>query len=266
MNKLFREDKPHTAYMRELLLEDGIDLYASRSGEKQVHLGKVHKDKFDRVKRIIKTESSNVSELVDIIYERAGWNNDVAKASMINAFQDNNTDYEKINSWIDIVSKGTKEFDSLVSKDGVGNLLDGSLFSRKLEEIFASHNDYLGWIQHLHHTTFQENSLGVGKGELLLTCALSCTKGQSGDIMYNGLELEIKGKGARPGGQGYVYNNGRREVSKIVSEIFADNIMNLLSIMLLRLLCLIQALTIKGYKSMRAVAKMQRLKEKLYIV
>ena len=110
-------------------------------------------------------------------------------ADAINDAADNNTDFNYLDSF--------EEVASTVFTGNVRALLD-----------------------RLYALDFQQNNVGVGKGEFVATLFSNAKKGQKGDLDIPGLgEVEIKGTQGRPGKHGGPLMNSRVKLPKMLLAI-----------------------------------------------
>ena len=187
---------------------------------------KIRREVLRTTKVTIDGEEFTVDEVIDKILKIDAWDEgnaeyeDAFLKPIINTFNQADINPEK---FVDLyrlqTSKDNKFRQEFIQNPGVEkNLYD--LIPKEFLELFGSHEDARKVFNKLYDINPPIARVAVGRGEIALTFISDAIKGDKGDLDIPGLgEIEIKGTGARLGGDGHAVDRSVGAINNILQLV-----------------------------------------------
>lgn len=160
------------------------------------------------LKKIKVETGSGVDEPIDKIFQQGGWGKKQDAPKMVLRDLIINSDYEQSADLVNYLADNKDKLLTLgeVAVGGVVNFVEAII--NKLPQVFRT-NGLDGFIKQVHLSVTPGASTNVGLGEGTFSIFGTATKGRSGDLQWDGKEVEIKtngnaNSGAVLGGDGFM--------------------------------------------------------------
>jgi len=151
------------------------------------------------LKKIKVETGTGIDEPINKIFQQGGWGKeqDAPKAVLKDLII--NTDYEQSADLINYLAENKQKLLTLgsVATGGVVNFVDAII--KILPQVFRT-NGLDSFIKQVHLNVSPGASTGVGLGEGTFSIFGTATKGKSGDLQWDGSEVEIKTNGSSNAG------------------------------------------------------------------
>jgi len=226
--------KPVAKPPRQKINEDVQILFKTDGDEKSRIVGYVNDEIADKLERTIANNSGGVFKIVDDILCDCGWKD--------NCEGSGGKEYVRkilgpvmtaIEETSDVNNLALKQFHT--NKKSQTTFLESMLYAAENETTFS----LLEPLMEASETSFSNpedtileisdvnpsiGNVGVGKGEIAITMFSNGKKGKVGDLFFPGFgEVEVKGKGGRPGKTGNAFN-AVKQLPKILKDLKNENI------------------------------------------
>lgn len=183
-------------------IEENVQIVGIPDGMDQENLGAVTEPEYQRIKRVVLSKAEGgLESLVKQLLRLGEWE-EIADIDtlVLDIFLNYDVDIQILNKLVE--KKKQKKLGRLemcVNKTSVWNLLDSvDPLCYKLVKNFKQL-----FVDITRKVQPKINTVSVGPGEISLSMFTNATKGSVGDLMLNGMELEIKGDGGRLGSSDY---------------------------------------------------------------
>lgn len=189
-------------YTESRQIQENVSIIGVPETGDQEDLGAVTTDDYQKLKRLVLSKADGgVESLVKQLLRLGKWEeiSDI-DTLVLEIFLQHDIDVQVLNRLVEKKKAGTLgNLESCVNKNGVWNLMQAvDPLARKLTKRFDSlFKDLTYKVQPKIAT------VSVGPGEISLSMFTNATKGDVGDLMLDGMELEIKGDGGRLGSSDY---------------------------------------------------------------
>jgi hypothetical protein len=173
-------------------------------------------------------ESGSFEAVVDGILQAKGWanGNSAYVADVLNPVMfifksyDLNITNETISKFKKLQVSPNTPFRTMLMSSGIKSWYN--VLPEEFVNLFEVAEDAKDAFEKLYNIKFLVNTVSVGKGELISTIISDAKKGDVGDLDFPGFgEYEIKGTGARLGGDGYTLQTSKK-LEEILSTKSAD--------------------------------------------
>jgi hypothetical protein len=189
-------------YTESRQIQENVNIIGVPETGEQEDLGAVTNDEYQKLKRLVLSKADGgVESLVKQLLRLGKWEeiSDI-DTLVLEIFLQHDIDVQVLNKIVEKKKNGTLgKLESYINKSGVWNLTQAvdplaSKLTKKFDKLFK---DLTYKVQP------KINTVSVGPGEISLSMFTNATKGDVGDLMLNGMELEIKGDGGRLGSSDY---------------------------------------------------------------
>ena len=211
-------------YMLQITDMDGNQVYSSEIPDEKLEV--IQKD-LDRSQKIsVGDKEYTVYEILDRVLQDAGWkqSNRSYKAQILEPvkalFNEVNINRDNFGDLISIQADQDNPFRTqlLANPMTVQNFTD--LVSSRVWNLFPSQQDAQHVIDGIWALTTKIGNISVGSGEIVITMFTDASKGAHGDLQFEGIggtgEVEVKGCGARMGGDGYGHTQTVKSLNRIL--------------------------------------------------
>jgi hypothetical protein len=223
-NELY-EDVLKEQYLVSIQDADGNLIYKSTI-EDDDKVNKIRKD-LDRAQKVkVGRESLTVYDMVDRVLDIDGWKQsnknykDQIYEPVKRAIHSVDINRDKFGGILKLQKDKNNPFRTkLLSNPGiVMNFID-DLISPTAMEMFATPQDAVNVLNTVWNLDTKISGISVGKGEICISLFSDAVKGAKGDLQLPGVgEVELKGTGARVGGDGYAHINSVPALDKILTS------------------------------------------------
>ena len=189
-------------YAESRQIQENVNIIGVPDGGTQEELGSVTNDEYLKLKRLVLSKADGgVESLVKQLLRLGDWEeiSDI-DTLVLEIFLQHDIDVQVLNKIVEKKKSGSLgKLKACINKSGVWNLMDAvdplaHKLTKNFKQLFA---DLTYKVQPKIAT------VSVGPGEISLSMFTNATKGSVGDLMLDGMELEIKGDGGRLGSSDY---------------------------------------------------------------
>lgn len=201
-SKPFKYKSLVDVYTESRQIQENVNIIGVPEAGEQEDLGSVTNDEYQKLKRLVLSKADGgVESLVKQLLRLGKWEeiSDI-DTLVLEIFLQHDIDVQVLNKIVEKKKNGSLgKLESCVNKNGTWNLMQAvDPLARKLTKKFDKlFKDLTYKVQPKIAT------VSVGPGEISLSMFTNATKGDVGDLMLDGMELEIKGDGGRLGSSDY---------------------------------------------------------------
>ena len=183
-------------------VQENVQIVGIPDGMDQEQLGMVSDKEYQRLKRLVLSKADGGTEsLVKQLLRLGRWEETAEIDTLVlDIFLEHDVDVQVLNKLVEKKKSGNLgKLNSCISKGDVWNLMDAvDPMARKLTKNFKQL-----FMDLTYKVQPKISTVSVGPGEISLSMFTNATKGDVGDLMLDGMELEIKGDGGRLGSSDY---------------------------------------------------------------
>ena len=193
---------------------------------------------FDQMKRQVKRSTAHngmvidnkpvsVDDILDRVLRVSGWSKGQSPAEYRQSFLDPVTrifDSVDINEkafipWYYSMNVKSSPFTTWIFSEDGRNAKDLKEFiSTEFTNLFVNTDDALSVFTQLYNLKASIGDVAVGRGEIAMTLVSEAKKGLTGDLEANGKQIELKGIGAKVGGDGFALKQSATIINKILPQ------------------------------------------------
>jgi hypothetical protein len=189
-------------YVSSRTIQEDVQILGQSTDGTQEDLGTIPDDYYKRLKRLVLAKSAGGTEaLIKQLLRLSDWE-EVAEIDTIvlDIFLDYDVDVQALNQIVEAKKAGTLgNFESALSKTTEWSL--ESVLDPKIKKLTDKWKELFGRLT--RNVSPKINNVSVGPGEISLTMFTNAVKGQTGDLMVGGVEVEVKAAGGRLGSSDY---------------------------------------------------------------
>lgn len=224
LNNMYH-DVYNESYTVNITDEKGNTIYTS-TVDNEEEIVRIKKD-LDRVQKIsVGKEQLTVYQLIDRVLEIDGWktNNknyvDQILEPIKRAFHQTDIQRDNFGKLIELQTDQDNPIRTvLLANPGVVYNFNKDLLSPKVFDLFMTPQEAIQVVNMIWDIDTKISGISVGRGEIVMTLFSDALKGKKGDLELPGIgEVELKGTGARLGGDGFSHTRSLDNLENILQS------------------------------------------------